>query len=39
MSRAYVVVVTVPGTEVPPDRLVVAPLSSTGEWRVWVVTK
>jgi photosystem II stability/assembly factor-like uncharacterized protein len=38
MSRAYVVDVTFPGTEVAPDRLVVAPLASTGEWRVWVVT-
>jgi photosystem II stability/assembly factor-like uncharacterized protein len=36
ISRAYVVVVTFPGTTEPPESLVAAPLSSTGEWRVWV---
>lgn len=35
ISRAYQVTVTYPG---PPNRLlIVAPLASTGEWRVWVV--
>jgi hypothetical protein len=38
MSRAYVVVVTYPGTSEPPVTLVVAPLAVTGDWRVWVVT-
>ena len=40
MSRAYLVVVTFPGgsaTQEPPETLVVAPLSATGEWRVWFV--
>lgn len=37
MNRAYVVAVTFPGTSEPPETLVVAPLSITGDWRVWVV--
>jgi hypothetical protein len=37
MSRAYVVIVTFPDTSNPPRTLVVAPLSITGDWRVWVV--
>jgi photosystem II stability/assembly factor-like uncharacterized protein len=39
MARAYVVEVAFPGSSVAPETLVVAPLSSTGEWRVWVVMK
>jgi photosystem II stability/assembly factor-like uncharacterized protein len=38
VSRAYVIVVTFPGTSEPPQTLVIAPLSATGDWRVWVVT-
>ncbi len=38
MARAYVVEVTFYDTSAAPDRLVVAPLSSTGEWRIWVAT-
>jgi len=37
-SRAYVIVVTFPGTSEPPQRLIAAPLSVNGDWRVWVVT-
>jgi photosystem II stability/assembly factor-like uncharacterized protein len=37
MTRAYVVKVSFPGTSMAPDTLVVAPLSTTGEWRIWVV--
>ena len=37
MSRAYVVRVTFPGAGEPPQTFVVASLSSTGAWRVWVV--
>jgi photosystem II stability/assembly factor-like uncharacterized protein len=36
-SRAYVVVVSYPGTSEPPETLVVAPLTVTGDWRIWVV--
>ena len=36
IARAYVVIVTFPGTSEPPESLVVAPLSATGEWRIWV---
>lgn len=39
MSRAYVVAVEFPDTSVGPDTLVAAPLSATGEWRIWVATK
>jgi photosystem II stability/assembly factor-like uncharacterized protein len=41
MSRAYAVAVSFPGiTEpvVPTEEIVVAPLSATGEWRVWAPT-
>jgi len=38
LSRAYTVMVTFPGSSEPPETLVVAPLSATGDWRVWVVT-
>ena len=38
MSRAYVVVISFAGTSEPPVTLVVAPLSITGDWRVWVTT-
>ncbi len=37
MTRAYAVVVTFPDTAEPAQRLVVAPLSVTGDWRVWLV--
>jgi hypothetical protein len=37
-SRAYVIVLTFPGTSEPQQRLIVAPLSVNGDWRVWVVT-
>jgi photosystem II stability/assembly factor-like uncharacterized protein len=37
MNRAYAVALTFPGTAEPPETLVVAPLSITGDWRVWVV--
>ena len=37
LSRTYVVVVTFPGTSEPPETVVAAPLSATGEWRVWMV--
>ena len=37
-SRAYVVVVSFAGSAEPPVTLVVAPLSITGDWRVWVAT-
>jgi len=30
--------VTFPGTSEPPQRLIAAPLSVNGDWRVWVVT-
>ena len=36
ITRAYVVIVTFPGTSEPPESLVLAPLAATGEWRVWV---
>jgi photosystem II stability/assembly factor-like uncharacterized protein len=36
MTRAYVVMVTFPGTSEPTESLVVAPLTATGEWRIWV---
>jgi photosystem II stability/assembly factor-like uncharacterized protein len=36
IARAYVVVETFPGTSEPAESLVLAPLSATGEWRVWV---
>ena len=36
LSRAYVVEVTFPGTSEPAETLVVAPLATTGEWRIWV---
>lgn len=36
MNRAYLIVVSYPGTTEPPQKLVVAPLSATGGWRVWV---
>jgi photosystem II stability/assembly factor-like uncharacterized protein len=39
MPRAYVVHVQFRDTAVAPETLVVAPLSSTGEWRIWVVMK
>ena len=38
MSRIYVISVDFPGTSEPPETLVAAPLSITGEWRVWVAT-
>ena len=38
MSRAYTVALTFPGSSEPPETLVLAPLSATGEWQVWVVT-
>lgn len=38
LARAYVVAVTFPGTSEPAELLVVAPLSATGEWRVWVAS-
>jgi photosystem II stability/assembly factor-like uncharacterized protein len=38
LSRAYAVAVTFPGSSEPPETLVIAPLSATGDWRVWVVT-
>jgi hypothetical protein len=38
MSRAYAVAVAFPGSSEPPETLVIAPLSTTGDWRVWVVT-
>jgi photosystem II stability/assembly factor-like uncharacterized protein len=38
MSRAYAVAVAFPGSSEPPETLVIAPLSATGDWRVWVVT-
>ena len=37
-SRAYEIVVTYPGTSEPQRRLIAAPLSVNGDWRVWVVT-
>jgi photosystem II stability/assembly factor-like uncharacterized protein len=37
IARAYVVVETFPGTSEPPESLVIAPLSATGEWRIWVI--
>jgi hypothetical protein len=38
MSRAYLVTETFPGSSLPMDTLVAAPLAATGEWRVWVVS-
>jgi photosystem II stability/assembly factor-like uncharacterized protein len=38
LTRAYIVVVTYPGTSELPETLVVAPLTVTGDWRIWVVT-
>ena len=38
IARAYVVVVTFPGSSEPAESLVLAPLSATGEWRVWIAT-
>ena len=38
MSRAYAVAVTFPSSSEPPETIVIAPLSATGDWRVWVVT-
>jgi hypothetical protein len=35
-SRAWVVEMTFPGTSEPSETLVIAPLSTTGEWRIWV---
>jgi photosystem II stability/assembly factor-like uncharacterized protein len=37
-SRAYVLVVSYPGSAEPPETFVAAPLTVTGEWRIWVVT-
>jgi photosystem II stability/assembly factor-like uncharacterized protein len=37
LGRAYVVLVSYPGTSEPSGAIVVAPLSATGAWRVWVV--
>jgi len=37
LGRAYAVALTFPGSSEPPETLVVAPLSTTGGWRVWVV--
>jgi photosystem II stability/assembly factor-like uncharacterized protein len=36
LTRAYVIIVTFPGTSEPAESLIVAPLSATGEWRIWV---
>jgi hypothetical protein len=36
LTRAYAVVVTFPKSSEPAESLVVAPLSATGDWRVWV---
>jgi photosystem II stability/assembly factor-like uncharacterized protein len=41
MSRAYLVAVSYPGIPepvVPSEALITAPLSTTGEWRVWAPT-
>ncbi len=38
LSRAYAVAVSFPGSSEPPETIVIAPLSATGDWRVWVVT-
>ncbi len=38
LGRAYAIVVSFPSSSEPPETLVVAPLSATGDWRVWVVT-
>jgi hypothetical protein len=38
LSRAYAVAVTFPGSSDPPEAIVIAPLSATGDWRVWVAT-
>jgi photosystem II stability/assembly factor-like uncharacterized protein len=38
IARAYLVVVTFPGSSEPAESLVLAPLSATGEWRVWIAT-
>ena len=38
MTRAYVVVESFPGTSEPTESLVLAPLSATGEWRIWVAS-
>ncbi len=37
LGRAYVVLVSYQGASEPSGTLVVAPLSATGAWRVWVV--
>jgi hypothetical protein len=37
-TRAYVIDLTFPGTSEPQQRLIAAPLSVNGDWRVWVVT-
>jgi hypothetical protein len=37
ISRAYAVAVTFPGTSEPAETIVVAPLSATGDWRVWLM--
>jgi photosystem II stability/assembly factor-like uncharacterized protein len=37
-GRAYAIVVSFPSSSEPPETLVVAPLSATGDRRVWVVT-
>ncbi len=37
ITRSYVVTVSFPGTAEAQETLVVAPLSVTGGWRVWVV--
>jgi photosystem II stability/assembly factor-like uncharacterized protein len=38
LSRAYAVAVTFPSSSEPPETIVIAPLSATGDWRVWVAT-
>ncbi len=38
VSRAYVVVVTFPGTAEPAETVVAAPLAATGDWRIWATT-
>ena len=37
-TRAYVIDLRFPGTSEPQQRLIEAPLSVNGDWRVWVVT-
>ncbi len=36
LSRSYMVVVSFPGTTEPAEKLIVAPTTITGEWRVWI---